>query len=335
MAGYRMCRMPRILISGASGLIGSALTAALGERGHQVYQLVRRDPRNAHELRWDPVQSIPPQLVSGFNAVIHLSGETVAGRWTESKKRRIRDSRVISTRNLANALAKADLSPQMFVSPSAIGYYGNRGDEPLTELSGSGQGFLAEVSREWEEAAGPAAQAGIRVVNLRIGVVLSQDGGALKQMLLPFRLGLGGRIGNGSQWFSWIHLDDLVAAVLHILDPIAPPFPRSLREGGNLDVVQQSAHTGYRSPRIGPITGPVNLVSPTPVTNSDFTKALAKALKRPAFFPVPAIALKLLFGEFANEGLLSSARVFPQKLTEHGFVFQYAGVGAALQHLLK
>ena len=341
-AGYRMCRMPRVLISGASGLIGAALIPALEKRDAQVYRLLRREARNQHELHWDPMRSIPPQLVSGFNAVIHLSGETVAGRWTESKKRLIRDSRVISTKNLATAIAQADKAPQTFLSASAIGYYGNRGDERLTEQSGSGQGFLAEVSREWEEATEPAAQAGIRVANLRIGVVLSRDGGALKQMLLPFRLGLGGRIGSGRQWLSWIHLDDLVAAVLHILGPesgpvdreVAPPCPRSSREGGNIDVVQQSRGSEHRSPSTGPITGPLNLVAPNPVTNSDFTKALAKALKRPALFPVPAIAVKLLFGEFANEGLLSSARVIPQKLTDHGFVFRYADVAAALQHLL-
>ena len=335
VAGYRMCGMPRILLSGASGLIGPALIPPLEKRGDQVYRLVRREPRNQHEVRWDPMQPIQPQLVSGFDAVIHLSGETVAGRWTENKKRRIRESRVISTRNLASALAHADKPPQTFLCASAIGYYGNRGDEVLTEDSRSGQGFLAEVSREWEEATGSAAQAGIRSVNLRIGVVLSRDGGALKQMLLPFRLGLGGRIGNGRQWFSWIHLDDLVAAVLYILGPVAPPFPRSLREDENIDVVQQSPGTDHRSPGPAPITGPVNLVSPNPVTNSDFTKALAKTLKRPALFPVPAIALKLLFGEFANEGLLSSARVIPQKLTDDGFVFRYADVAAALQHLLQ
>ena len=327
--------MARVLISGASGLIGAALIAALEKRGDQVSQLVRREPRNAHEIRWDPMQAIPPQLVSGFETVLHLSGETVAGRWSESKKRRIRDSRLISTRNLANALARAGNPPQTFLCASAIGYYGNRGEELLTEESPSGEGFLAEVSREWEAATGPAAQAGIRVVNLRIGVVLSRDGGALKQMLLPFRLGLGGRIGSGRQWFSWIHIDDLVAAVLHVLGPVAPPFPRSLREGGDTDVVQQSAGTEHRSPGAASITGPVNLVSPNPVTNSDFTKALAKTLKRPALFPVPSTALKLLFGEFANEGLLASARVVPQKLTEHGFVFRYQELDAALQDLLR
>jgi uncharacterized protein (TIGR01777 family) len=301
--------MPRILISGASGLIGAALIAALEKRGDEVYRLVRREPRNVQEIRWDPMQVIPPQLVSGFEVCLHLSGETVAGRWTEGKKRSIRDSRVVSTRNLAIALTQADEPPQTFLCASAIGYYGNRGDELLTEDSPSGRGFLAELSREWEASTQPPAQAGIRVANLRIGIVLSRNGGALKQMLLPFRLGIGGRIGNGRQWFSWIHIDDLVAAVLYIIERSASP--------GQL------------------IRGPVNMVSPNPVTNTAFTKALASALKRPALIPVPSTALKLLFGEFANEGLLSSARVVPQKLSEGGFVFRYPEVAAALRDLLQ
>ena len=296
--------MARILISGASGLIGSALIAALEKRGDQVHRLVRREPRNQQEIRWDPMQPPPPQLVSGFDAVIHLSGESVAGRWTESKKRRIRDSRVISTRNLANAMAIAEKKPRTFVCASAIGYYGNRGDEVLTEESASGRGFLAEVSRGWEEATQPAVQAGIRVVNVRIGVVLSREGGALKQMLLPFRLGLGGRIGDGRQWFSWIHIEDLVAAVLHVM-----------------------AHSE--------LNGAVNMVSPNPVTHTDFTKSLANAVRRPAIFPVPAFALRLAFGEFAEEGLLASARVVPRKLIENTFMFRYPELASALQEILR
>jgi len=296
--------MARILISGASGLIGSALIAALEKRGDQVHRLVRREPRNQQEIRWDPMQPPPPQLVSGFDAVIHLSGESVAGRWTESKKRRIRDSRVISTRNLANAMAIAEKKPRTFLCASAIGYYGNRGDEVLTEESASGRGFLAEVSRGWEEATQPAVQAGIRVVNVRIGVVLSREGGALKQMLLPFRLGLGGRIGDGRQWFSWIHIEDLVAAVLHVM-----------------------AHSE--------LNGAVNMVSPNPVTHTDFTKSLANAVRRPAIFPVPAFALRLAFGEFAEEGLLASARVVPRKLIENTFMFRYPELASALQEILR
>jgi uncharacterized protein len=250
------------------------------------------------------MREIPPQILSGFDAVIHLSGENIAGRWTEAKKRRIRDSRIASTQNLSKALASAEKRPRVFICASAIGYYGNRGNEVLTEDSPSGRGFLAEVSREWESAAKPAAKAGIRTVNLRTGIVLSPDGGALKQMLLPFRLGLGGRVGNGRQWWSWIHIDDFVAAVQQIADNLS-------------------------------LNGPVNMTAPNPVTSADFTKTLAKTLRRPAVLPLPAFAAKLVFGEFAEEGLLASARVEPKKLLESGFKFRYSELAAALLELLK
>ena len=294
--------MANILISGASGLIGSELVSVLESRGEDRFRLVRRAPRNEHEIQWEPSLPVSPDLVSGFDTVIHLSGESVAGRWSAAKKQRIRDSRVISTENLAKALAQAEKPPQVFICASAIGYYGNRGDEVLTEESASGESFLAAVSREWETATQPAANAGIRVVNLRIGIVLSREGGALKQMLLPFRLGLGGKIGSGRQWWSWVHIDDLVAAVLHILQ-----------------------HADLH--------GPVNMVSPNPVTNADFTKTLATVLRRPALFAVPALAAKLAFGEFAEEGLLSSARVIPSKLHPHQFHFRFPELGAALADL--
>ena len=250
------------------------------------------------------MREIPPQLVSGFDAVIHLSGENIAGRWTEAKKRGIRDSRIVTTQNLSQALASAENKPGVFICASAIGYYGNRGDEVLTEDSPSGRGFLAEVSREWESAANPAADAGIRTVNLRTGIVLSAEGGALKQMLLPFRLGLGGRVGNGRQWWSWIHIDDFLAAVRQIADDLS-------------------------------LNGPVNMTAPNPVTSADFAKTLAKTLKRPAVLPLPASAAKLVFGEFADEGLLASARVEPKKLLESGFKFRYSELAAALSELLK
>jgi uncharacterized protein (TIGR01777 family) len=285
-------------------LIGSALVSAFECRGDEVFRLVRSVPRSDHELPWNPAQAVSPALVSGFDAAVHLSGETVAGRWNEAKKRRIRNSRVISTQNLARAVAQAEKPPQTFICASAIGYYGNRGDETLTEESEPGKGFLADACREWEDATQPAANAGIRVVHIRIGIVLSRDGGAFKQMLLPFRLGLGGKIGSGRQWFSWIHIDDLVAAVLHILQ--------------NAD-----------------LRGSVNMVAPNPVTNADFSKTLARALHRPAVFPVPAVALRLVFGEFAEEGLLSSARVIPKRLSENGFAFHYSELGAALEELLE
>jgi len=291
----------RILISGASGLIGAALVSVLESSGDEVFRLVRRALRNERELQWDPERAVPPELVSGFNAVIHLSGESVAGRWTTAKKQRIRDSRVVSTANLANAIARAEKPPQTFICASAVGYYGNRGDEVLTEESPFGSGFLADVSREWEAATQPAANAGGRVVNTRIGIVLSRDGGALKQMLLPFRLGLGGKIGSGRQWWSWIHIDDLVAAVVFILQNVE-------------------------------MHGPVNMVAPNPVTNAEFTQTLARALHRPAILPVPAFAARIAFGEFADEGLLSSAKVMPEKLVEA--MFKYSQLEEALANLL-
>jgi uncharacterized protein len=293
----------RILISGASGLIGSALVSALESHGQEIVRLVRRPTGNGNELQWDPMHEVSPELVSGFDAVIHLSGESVAGRWTAEKKRRIRESRVVSTQNLSRALAKAVRPPRTLLCASAIGFYGNRGDEVLTEESPPGTGFLPEVCREWEAANEPAVRAGIRTVNLRFGIVLSPHGGALKQMLLPFRLGLGGKIGSGRQWYSWIHVDDVVGAVMHIL---AAPI----------------------------IVGPVNMTAPGPVTNAEFTRTLSSAVKHPAIFAVPALAAKLAFGEFAEEGLLASVRVLPKKLGDSAFEFRYPELSAALVHLL-
>ncbi len=290
----------RALISGASGLIGSALVSSLESHGCKVTRLARRETGDANEVQWDPMHTVPPDLVSGFDTIIHLSGESVAGRWTEAKKKRIRDSRVASTQNLSNALAKAATPPKTFICASAIGYYGNRGEEILNEESPSGTSFLAEVCREWEAATEVAAHAGIRSVNLRIGLVLSPNGGALKQMLLPFRLGLGGKIGSGRQWWSWIHIEDLVCAVHHILQN------ESLK-------------------------GSVNMTAPNPATSAEFTKILAEVLKRPAIFPVPAFAARLAFGEFADEGLLASARVMPRKLMESGFEFRNQELQPALK----
>jgi uncharacterized protein (TIGR01777 family) len=295
--------MPRILISGASGLIGSALVPALESHGYEVIRLVRGETKKSNEVRWHPMHPIPPELVSGYDAIIHLSGESVAGRWTAAKKSRIRDSRVISTRNLSEAMARSANAPKTFLCASATGYYGNRGDEVLTEESPSGTGFLAEVCREWELATEPAARAGIRAVNLRTGLVLSKKGGPLKPMLLPFRLGVGGRIGSGRQWWSWIHIEDFVAAVYHIL-------------------------------RNNSAGGPVNMVSPNPVTNAEFTKMLAHALKRPAILPVPVFVARLALGELANEALLVSARVEPKKLIGTAFTFKFPELESALANLL-
>lgn len=249
------------------------------------------------------MHEVSPELVSGFDAVIHLSGESVAGRWTAEKKRRIRESRVVGTSNLSRALAKAERPPRTFICASAIGFYGNRGDEVLTEESPPGTGFLPEVCREWEAATESDERVGIRTVNLRFGIVLSRHGGALKQMLLPFRLGLGGKIGSGRQWYSWIHIGDAVSAVVHILQ-----------------------EESFR--------GPINMTAPNPVKNAEFTKTLGSTLQRPAVFAVPTFAAKLAFGEFAEEGLLASARVIPRKLRDSGFEFRYPELRAALAHLL-
>lgn len=296
--------MLRVLISGASGLIGSALVPFLESQGWRVTRLVRNASRAANEVVWNPMAPMSPSLVSGFDAVIHLSGESVAGRWTAATKRRIRDSRVVSTRNLSQALASAEKKPTVFLCASAIGYYGNRGKEILTEESPSGTGFLAEVSREWEAATKPASDASIRTVNLRIGIVLSRNGGALTPMLLPFRLGLGGRIGSGQQWWSWIHIDDLISAVWHILRT-------------------ESVHEA------------VNMTAPNPATNAEFTRTLASELHRPAILPIPAFAARLAFGELADEGLLSSARVNPKKLMTSRFEFQFPNLSEALTDLLR
>jgi uncharacterized protein (TIGR01777 family) len=308
--------MTRILISGTSGLIGSALVRSLESRGCEVARLVRGSPKDSDQLQWNPMLPIPLELVSGFDAVIHLSGESIAGRWTESKKKLIRDSRVVSTNNLSQALANTQKPPRTFICASAIGYYGSRGEENLDEEAPSGDGFLSAVCREWERATRPAANAGIRTVNLRIGVVLARNGGALKQMLLPFRLGLGGKIGDGCQWWSWIHIDDLVSAVNHTMQAA---------------ISTTNVETRASSP--GHLSGPVNMVSPNPVTCADFTKTLARLLNRPAMLAVPAFAARLAFGEMADQTLLASARVQPRKLIESGFQFRYWHLELALQNI--
>ena len=295
--------MDRILVSGASGLIGTALVAALRSQGKQVIRLVRGHPK-ADEVLWDPLAPVPAATVSGFDAVVHLTGESVVGRWTKAKKTAIRESRIQSTRNLAAAISQSDRKPRVFVCASAIGFYGNRGDEILTEASPQGQGFLPEVCGQWEAASSTAASAGVRTVNLRTGLVLSAKGGALASMLTPFKLGLGGRVGAGKQWWSWIHLDDIVAAVQHLMQNES-------------------------------VSGPVNLVGPNPARNAEFTKVLASVLKRPAIFPVPEFALRLAFGkQAADEMLLASQRVQPGKLGSSGYTFRFPELRAALENLL-
>jgi uncharacterized protein (TIGR01777 family) len=298
----------RLLVTGASGPIGTALLAALQAPSHpvpfDVVRMVRGRAQGPDQITWDPLTALPPATVSGFVALVHLAGESVVGRWTPEKKKAIRDSRVLGTRNLAAALARAAIKPSVLVCASAVGFYGNRGDEILREDSAGGQGFLAEVCREWEDASRVAADAGIRTVNLRTGLVLSSKGGALPRMLAPFRLGLGGRVGSGRQWWSWIHIDDLVGAIQHAL-------------------------------RAESVSGPVNAVAPNAVRNADFTKVLASVLNRPAFFPVPEFALRAAFGKMAAEELLlASQHVEPAKLKESGYKFRFEDLRGALANLL-
>ncbi|MBZ5597600.1 MAG: TIGR01777 family oxidoreductase [Acidobacteriia bacterium] len=295
--------VPRILVSGVSGPIGAALLPSLQARGYQVTRLVRGAAGHT-QIPWDPARPPAPESVSGFDAIIHLAGETVVGRWTAAKKARIRDSRVLGTRNLAQALAQASQRPPVLITASAIGYYGDRGDEILREDSSPGKGFLPEVCREWEAATEAASAAGIRTAQVRIGLVLSPVGGALQKMLTPFKLGLGGNMGNGRQWWSWIDVGDLVGAIHHILENDR-------------------------------LAGPVNAVAPSPVTNAEFTKTLAGVLSRPAILPMPALAARLAFGQMADELLLASQRVEPTKLMASGYPFQHSDLKKALEDLLK
>lgn len=294
-----------VLISGSSGLIGSELVTRLTSGGHCVGRLVRRAPLNDAEISWNPeTGAVDLARLGGFDAVVHLAGENIAaGRWSEAVKRRIRDSRVEGTRRLCEALAQLEAPPKHLVCASAIGYYGDRGEEVLTEDSAMGTGFLAEVCRDWEAAADPARAQGLRVVHLRIGVVLSPRGGALQKMLLPFRLGAGGVVGSGRQYWSWIALDDVAGACLHVLT-----HPE--------------------------LTGPVNAVSPHPATNREFTQTLGRVLRRPTVFPLPGFAARLALGEMAEALLLASARVVPQRLLSSGYEFRYPDLEAALRHLL-
>lgn len=296
----------RVAVTGSSGLVGSALSALLLSGGHQLWRLVRGQPAGEREIPWDPSRGdLEAAALEGLDAVVHLAGESVAaGRWNPARKQAIRSSRVEGTRLLAETLAGLDRPPGVLVSASAIGYYGDRGGEALEESSPRGEGFLAGVTREWEEATGPAARAGIRVVQTRIGVVLSASGGALRRMLLPFRLGLGGPLGSGRQWMSWITLDDLLGVILHAL----------LDEG---------------------LSGPVNAVAPSPVTNATFTRELGRALRRPAFLPVPSFLIRLALGEMGEALLLSSARVLPRRLQEVDFKFLTPDLPSALRAVLE
>lgn len=296
----------RVLISGSSGLIGRALTAQLLERGHQITRLVRGGPTaDRPAVYWDPLgQFLDPLPLEGFDAVIHLAGENIASRrWSAEQKERIYRSRVDGTRLLSQTLATLQRKPRVFVCASAVGYYGNRGSEIVDESMSAGTGFLAQVARDWEEATRPVQEAHIRTVLLRLGAVLSLDGGMLPRLVGLFRWGLGGVIGPGTQYLSWVTLSDVVRAVEFLLT----------RED---------------------LSGPVNVTSPEPVTNRQFTKTLARAVRRPALFWIPSFALRLMLGEMADELLLTSIRAVPRKLEQSGFSFEDRQLEPALRRLL-
>jgi uncharacterized protein (TIGR01777 family) len=296
----------QVAITGSSGFIGGELQSALEMTGHQVLRIIRWGPDASDTVRWDPkAGAIDKEGLEGIDAVVHLAGESIGGgRWTESKKSYILDSRILGTRLLATTLASLQKPPSVLLSGSAIGFYGDRHDEVLTEDSTSGVGFFADVVRRWEAAAQPAAEAGIRVPRIRTAIVLSKRGGALQRMLLPFKVGLGGRLGSGRQYWSWISLQDEMAAILHLL------------ESSKLD-------------------GPVNLSAPQPVTQQEFAKTLARVLGRPALLPTPTIGLRLLFGsEMVEETLIAGQRVLPKRLEEDGFRFLHPDLESALRAVL-
>lgn len=295
----------RVAITGAGGLIGSAIKASLIGGGHEVLSIGRYKAKRPPDIRWSvPHAQLNPMSLEKLDVVIHLAGEPIVGKWTPAKKKAIYDSRVDGTRLLASTLAGLQVKPSVFISASAVGYYGDRGEEVLTESSTPGEGFLPEVCAAWESASSPAAGAGIRVVIPRLGVVLSEKGGALKQMLPVFRLGVGGPLGNGSQWMSWISLEDVVGAVLHMIQ--------------NEEV-----------------SGPVNLVAPQPVTNKQYTRTLGGVLKRPAVLPLPKFAGRLAFGQLADEALFASQRVEPGVLKQSGYTFAHPELRGALQAALS
>ena len=299
-------RIPqRILVSGSRGLVGSELVSFLRAGGHDVSRLIRSEARReAGDIAWNPSVGVThPVSVEGVDAIIHLAGEPIFGRWTEHRMAQIRDSRVNGTRTLCESVAKLSHPPRVIICASAVGVYGERGDEILTEASAPGNGFLSAVAQEWEEATASARAAGIRVVHARFGMIMTARGGALAVMRLPFSLGLGGPLGSGKQWMSWIGLDDTVYALYHLL----------MDDG---------------------VVGPVNVVSPQPVTNAEFTATLARVMRRPAFLPAPEFALRAIFGQLVENALVASHRALPTRLLSRGYTFAHPTLETALRHTL-
>jgi len=293
----------RVLITGASGLVGRELQKSFAAKGYDMLLASRSEPADEQHIQWTVEEGFAePEKLEGLDAVVHLAGENVSGlRWTEEKKRSIRDSRVLGTRNVVTAISKLKNRPKVFVASSAIGFYGERGDEEITESSAAGDNFLAEVSKAWESESRRAEDAGIRTVLLRTGIVLTKEGGALGTMLTPFKLGVGGVVGSGKQWMSWISMEDHIAVINYVI------------ENEN-------------------IRGAVNSVSPNPVTNEEFTKTLGEVLYRPTFLPLPEFAVSMVFGEMGDALLLASTKVLPKRLEDAGFQFKYPQLKPAIEN---
>jgi uncharacterized protein len=295
----------KVAITGSSGLIGSSLVSFLSKKKITVSKILRGDSLE-NEFSWKPENGDwDSAFADGIDGIVHLAGENIAsGKWTKEKKERIRGSRIEGTKRLCDHILRLPVPPSVFVCASAVGFYGDRGMEFLNESSSRGSGFLPDVCIGWEEAAQTVSSAGIRVVSVRFGIVLSKEGGALAKMLTPFKMGMGGKIGNGKQYMSWVAMDDVTGAIYHALTT-------------------------------GSLKGPVNVTAPNPVTNKEFTKTLGRMLRRPTVLPMPAFAAKLAFGEMANDLLLASTRVAPKKLSDSGYKFQYTELESALRHVLK
>ena len=298
----------KVLITGATGLIGTALRMSFDEKGYELLLASRKEPKSEEDIQWNPDTGFEDEelpRLEGLNAVVHLAGESISGlRWTDEKKKAIRDSRVYGTRTMIEAFARLETKPEVFISASAIGFYGDRGDDEMTETSSVGDTFLSEVAKEWESEARRAEDMGIRTVLLRNGIVLSKDGGALGTMITPFKLGVGGVIGIGKQWMSWISLDDVVGIVNYAIENEK-------------------------------VRGAINATSPNPVTNEEFTKTLGDVLYRPTFLPLPEFAVNLVFGEMGDALLIDSTKVLPQRLIAAGYKFKYPDLRSALENAVK